>query len=52
MIWEVSPSSQLAGRIAVPGSKSHTIRAVIASLLAQGTSKIIAPLYSADTQSA
>ena len=52
MILEVSPSSQLAGRIAVPGSKSHTIRAVIASLLAQGTSKIIAPLYSADTQSA
>ena len=52
MIWEVSPCSQLAGRIAVPGSKSHTIRAVIAALLAEGTSEIHAPLYSADTRSA
>ena len=52
MIWEISPCSLLAGRIAVPGSKSHTIRAVIAALLAEGTSEIHAPLYSADTKSA
>ena len=52
MIWEISPCSQLSGRIAVPGSKSHTIRAVAAALLADGTSEIHAPLYSADTQSA
>ena len=52
MIWEVSPCAQLAGRIAVPGSKSHTIRAVVAALLADGTSEIHAPLYSADTKSA
>ena len=52
MIWEVSPCSGLTGRIAVPGSKSHTIRAVIAALLAEGTSEIHAPLYSADTGSA
>ena len=52
MIWEVLPCSQLSGRIAVPGSKSHTIRAVIAALLAEGTSEIYSPLYSADTRSA
>lgn len=52
MIWEVSPCSQLTGRIAVPGSKSHTIRAVVAALLADGVSEIHAPLYSADTRSA
>lgn len=52
MIWEISPCSQLTGRIAVPGSKSHTIRAVVAALLAEGTSEIHAPLYSADTRSA
>ncbi len=52
MIWKISPCSQLSGRIAVPGSKSHTIRAVVAALLAEGTSEIHAPLYSADTRSA
>ena len=52
MIWEVSPCSRLTGTIAVPGSKSHTIRAVVAALLAGGTSEIHAPLYSADTRSA
>ena len=52
MIWEISPCSHLSGRIAVPGSKSHTIRAVAAALLAEGTSEIYAPLYSADTQTA
>ncbi len=52
MNWRVSPASQLEGKIAVPGSKSHTIRAVIAALLGNGTSYIHAPLYSADTRSA
>ena len=52
MIWQITPSSSLTGTIAVPGSKSHTVRAVIAALLAKGTSRIIAPLYSADTRSA
>ena len=52
MNWLVSPVNDLSGVIAVPGSKSHTIRAVIAAMLAQGTSHIHAPLYSADTRSA
>lgn len=52
MIWLVSPVDDLTGKIAVPGSKSHTIRAVIAALLGKGTSYIHAPLYSADTRSA
>lgn len=52
MIWSVKPSTGLSGRIAVPGSKSHTIRAVIAALLSKGTSEILSPLYSADTRSA
>ena len=52
MIREISPCNALSGRIAVPGSKSHTIRAVVAALLAEGTSEIHAPLYSADTRSA
>ena len=53
MIWQISPaSSLLSGRIAVPGSKSHTIRAVIAAMLCEGVCKIHAPLYSADTRSA
>ena len=52
MYWQISPAENLSGRIAVPGSKSHTIRAVIAAMLAEGTSEISAPLYSADTLSA
>ncbi len=41
--------SRLAGAIAVPGSKSHTIRAIAAALMAEGESIIRAPLVSADT---
>jgi len=41
--------SVLRGNIAIPGSKSHTIRAVAFAALAQGRSEIIAPLVSADT---
>ena len=52
MDWQIIPGNELSGRIAVPGSKSHTIRAVIAGLLSRGCSEIYAPLYSADTRSA
>lgn len=52
MHWQISPVDNLNGRIAVPGSKSHTIRAVIAALLGEKVCEIHAPLYSADTRSA
>ena len=41
-------SHSLAGHITVPGSKSHTIRALILATLAEGTSTIHNPLPSAD----
>ena len=41
--------SVLRGNIAIPGSKSHTIRSVALAGLAEGKSEIIAPLVSADT---
>ena len=41
--------SVLRGTVAIPGSKSHTIRALASAALAQGRSEIIAPLVSADT---
>ncbi|MBN1436438.1 MAG: 3-phosphoshikimate 1-carboxyvinyltransferase [Sedimentisphaerales bacterium] len=44
--------SVLNGRVAIPGSKSHTIRCVALASLAEKTSEIIAPLDSADTQAA
>ncbi len=47
----VKPST-LAGTMQVPGSKSHTIRAVLLSLLAEGTSRIKNPLSSGDGLSA
>ena len=43
--------SILNGELAVPGSKSHTIRASAAALMAEGTSIVRAPLESADTRS-
>lgn len=43
--------SDLRGAIAVPGSKSHTIRAVAIASLAPGHSVIDGPLESADTLS-
>ena len=45
-------SSRLSGIVAVPGSKSHTIRAVVIASLADGTSYIRNPLISNDTLSA
>lgn len=47
----ISPSP-LVGRVKIPGSKSHTIRAVAIAALATGKSRIDAPLVSADTLAA
>lgn len=44
--------STLSGSVAIPGSKSHTIRAVAVAALADGTSTIKSPLISSDTVSA
>ena len=44
--------SELSGIVAIPGSKSHTIRAVAIGSLAEGTSCIRRPLSSSDTLSA
>ena len=41
-------SHSLSGHITVPGSKSHTIRALLLATLAEGTSNIHNPLPSAD----
>lgn len=48
----ISAPSRLAGRVRIPGSKSHTIRAVAFAAMAGGRSTIIAPLESFDTQAA
>ena len=44
--------SRLAGTVVIPGSKSHTIRAIAIASLAKGTSTISRPLISNDTLSA
>lgn len=44
--------SRLKGSVAIPGSKSHTIRAVAIASLAGGQSLIHDPLDSSDTQAA
>lgn len=44
--------SELSGDIAVSGSKSHTIRGIVAALCAQGTSYLRDPLVSEDTLAA
>ncbi len=44
--------SRLCGEVVIPGSKSHTIRAVAIGSLASGTSTIASPLVSGDTTSA
>ena len=51
MNLHINPS-KLSGEIAVPGSKSHTIRAVAMAMMAEGKSIIHAPLISEDTLSA
>ncbi|HOQ04281.1 MAG TPA: 3-phosphoshikimate 1-carboxyvinyltransferase [Anaerohalosphaeraceae bacterium] len=44
--------SELSGMVSIPGSKSHTIRAVAIASLASGKSRIRFPLVSGDTLSA
>jgi len=51
MKWKVR-SSNLCGNIAIPPSKSHTIRALLIASLAEGKSKIGKPLMSGDGASA
>ena len=51
MILETKKST-LRGRVSIPASKSHTIRAVAIASLAEGTSKIHNPLISNDALSA
>ena len=46
----VSPG-RLKGSVVIPSSKSHTIRALVIASLADGVSRIQAPLDSADTMS-
>jgi 3-phosphoshikimate 1-carboxyvinyltransferase len=48
----VCQKSRLCGEVTIPGSKSHTIRAVAIASLAQGASRIEAPLDSGDARSA
>lgn len=48
----VGKASRLKGTVAIPGSKSHSIRAVCLASLAEGESRIEAPLESADTLAA
>jgi len=48
----ISAKSELAGRVNMPGSKSHTIRAVTFAALAEGRSMIRRPLESLDARSA
>ena len=51
MILTVKPT-RLSGTVSVPGSKSHTIRAVTIASLANGTSRVHKPLISSDALSA
>jgi len=48
----VVKKSRLKGTVAIPGSKSHTIRAVAIASLAGGQSLIHVPLESSDTHAA
>ncbi len=43
-------NSTLSGRIAIPPSKSHTMRALLFATLAKGTSRITRPLTSPDVE--
>jgi 3-phosphoshikimate 1-carboxyvinyltransferase len=44
--------SELTGRVAVPSSKSYTIRSLMCAALAKGKSRIINPLICDDTEAA
>ena len=47
----ICQKSRLHGAVTIPGSKSHTIRAVALASLAPGVSRIEAPLDSGDARS-
>jgi 3-phosphoshikimate 1-carboxyvinyltransferase len=47
---KVTPAEKLAGEVRAPSSKSYTIRAITAAMLAEGTSLIRDPLFSEDTK--
>ena len=47
-----SRRARLSGRVSIPASKSHTIRALLLGALADGVSVIRSPLESFDTRSA
>jgi 3-phosphoshikimate 1-carboxyvinyltransferase len=47
----ITQPSRLKGAVAIPGSKSHTIRALVFALLGTGESVIDHPLDSSDTRS-
>lgn len=49
MNWVIKPGGNLRGEITVPGDKSVTQRAYIFAAMANGTSRIIAPLRAEDT---
>lgn len=51
MKFHVTPS-KISGTVEIPGSKSHTIRALFFAMLGSGESEIISPLASSDTKSA
>lgn len=48
----VTSRSRLSGSVEIPGSKSHTIRAVAIASLAEGNSRIRKPLVASDTLAA
>ena len=48
----VIEKSEIGGSVTIPGSKSHTIRAVSIGTLAEGTSRVERPLDSLDTRAA
>ena len=48
----VCKRSRISGAVSVPGSKSHTIRAVAVAAMAKGRSTLRSPLLSEDTVSA
>ncbi|MDD5602792.1 MAG: 3-phosphoshikimate 1-carboxyvinyltransferase [Eubacteriales bacterium] len=52
MLYKISKSENMSGDIEIPGSKSHTIRALFLGALAEGVSTVRNPLFSSDTQSA
>ena len=47
---EIKPIEKICGRVAIPGSKSYTNRALLISALADGVSRLKNPLLSDDTK--